>query len=71
MVSANELALAEAKKNFSSAVDGFGPLKFIREHPLASAGIALSAGVIAGLLRFPKVKTLLLSPPVIGLLKKR
>ncbi len=71
MASANELALAEAKKNFSTAVDEFGPLKFIREHPMASAGIALSAGVIAGMLRLPKLKTILLSPPVLGLLKKR
>ena len=71
MASANELALAEAKRKFSSAVDDFGPLKFIREHPLASAGIALSAGIIAGMLRLPKLKTLLLSPPILGLLRKR
>ncbi|MDO4953008.1 MAG: hypothetical protein Q4E34_04185 [Synergistaceae bacterium] len=70
MATANEIALAEAKKKFSSAVDDFGLLTFIRERPLATAGIALLAGVLAGMLRLPKLKTFLPLPAVLRLFKK-
>lgn len=71
MATANELALAKAKEDFARQIDEFGPLKFIQERPIAAAGIAVCAGLILGLTRFPKVKTLLLSPPVLGLIKKK
>jgi len=65
-----ERELAIAKQNFAETLDSFSPLNFIQERPLTAAGIALAAGALIGLTRFPKVKTLLLCPPVLGLIKK-
>lgn len=65
-----ERELAIAKENFQTSIDSFSPLKFIQEKPIMAAGIALAAGAVLGMSRFSKIKTLLLCPPVLGLVKK-
>jgi len=65
-----EAELATAKAKFAATLDDFDPVTFIKKRPVAAAGIALTAGAAIGLLRFSKVKTLLLWSPVLGLMKK-
>lgn len=70
-MSAAEREAERAKQEFKQSVEEFGVLQIIKEYPLATVGISVLAGLATGFVPFSKLKTSLLSFPVLKIVSKR
>ena len=70
-MSAAEREAEQAKQEFKQSVEEFGVLQIIKEYPLATVGISVLAGLATGFVPFSKLKTSLLSFPVLKIVSKR
>lgn len=62
--------LASAKENFAKSLDDFDPFLFVKKKPTVAIGLALAAGAAIGLLRLPKIKSILHFSPFKGLIRR-